>query len=208
VLKAPNLSRFDWLIHGFGLRDSVYPEGIHTVKQIHSARVVEASRNERAEADAIVTREPGLLIGVRTADCVPILIADERTRAVASIHAGWRGAAQNIAGAAVQELITRYGSRLEDLHAAIGPAVGPCCYEVGAEVASRFAGWNREPAGKTGPIRINLPGINEMQIREAGVADIWQAGECTFCAAERFFSFRREKERAGRMLSFVGASGA
>jgi YfiH family protein len=209
VLKAPNLTRFDWLIHGFGLRDSAYPPGITTVKQIHSGLVVEAGGEGAAEAhapqaDAIVTRKADLLIGVRTADCVPILIADERTRAVASIHAGWRGTAQNIAAAAVRELITRYGSRPADLHAAIGPAIGPCCYEVGPEVAGRFVRWSPELERKTEPASLNLPGINDIQLREAGVGDVWQAGECTFCAPERFFSFRREKERAGRMLSFIG----
>jgi polyphenol oxidase len=207
VLKAPNLSAFDWLIHGFGLRDSAYPAAITTVKQVHSGLVVEATwpgGDRIAEADAMVAREAGMLIGVRTADCVPILMVDARTRAVASIHAGWRGSAQNIATTAVHELIARYGSRVEDLHAAIGPAIGPCCYEVGPDVAQRFVAWNGTPARINEPMRLDLCSINERQLREAGLADIWQAQECTFCAAKRFFSFRREREQAGRMLSFLG----
>ena len=199
MLKAPNLSRYDWLVHGFGLRDSVYPEAVTTLKQIHSGTVVEAlspGGDRFAEGDALVTRSPGLVVGVRTADCVPILIVDARTHAVASVHAGWRGTAQQIASSAVRELITRFGSRAEDLHAAAGPSIGPCCYEVGDEVARQF--------GIDGPAKIDLPGINEKQLREAGVADVWLARECTFCAPEKYFSFRREKDQAGRMLSFAG----
>jgi purine-nucleoside/S-methyl-5'-thioadenosine phosphorylase / adenosine deaminase len=141
-----------------------------------------------------------VVVGVRTADCVPILIADERTHAVAAIHAGWRGAAEGIAGAAVQELIARYGSRPEDLHAAVGPAIGGCCYEVGPEVAIRF-GIETDSA-----VKIDLAAINERQLAAVGVEDVWLAGECTFCEGERYFSFRREREAAGRMVSFIGAS--
>jgi YfiH family protein len=210
VLRAPNLSAFDWLIHGFGLRDSAYPAPIATVKQIHSGLVVEVTwpgGDRIAEADAIVTRQPGMLVGVRTADCVPVLIVDERTRAVASIHAGWRGTAHNIVAAAVHELITRYGSRPRDLHAAIGPAIGPCCYEVGPDVARHFVEWCPDPERTNQPTRLDLPSVNERQLRAIGLVDIWQAEECTFCAAERFFSFRREKEQAGRMVSFIGTAG-
>jgi polyphenol oxidase len=156
-----------------------------------------------SEGDGLVTNTPGMLVGVRTADCVPILIADERTRAVASVHAGWRGTAQNIVGAAVRELITRFGSKAEDLHAAVGPSIGPCCYEVGVEVARQFD--TPEPEGDTR--KIDLPGINEIQLRDAGVTDVWVARECTFCESGKYYSFRREKEQAGRMMSFVGQIG-
>jgi YfiH family protein len=207
MLKAPNLSRYDWLAHGFGLRNSVYPDRITTLKQIHSGLVLEAAPpggDRFSEGDGLVTKAPGMLVGVRTADCVPILIADDRTRAVAAVHAGWRGTAQNIVAAAVCELTTRLGSRAEDLHAAVGPSIGPCCYEVGVDVAHQFD--TAEPEWNTveGPRKIDLPGINERQLRDAGVADVWVARECTYCEAERYYSFRREKEQAGRMMSFVG----
>jgi YfiH family protein len=201
MLKAPNLERLPWLIHGFGMRDSEYPPGIATLRQIHSGLVLEAltpGADRFAEGDALVTHNQGVLAGVRTADCVPILIADERNQAVAAIHAGWRGTAVRIVENAVDELRRRYGSRAEDLHAAIGPAIGGCCYEVGPEVARQF-GINTEA-----PVKIDLAAINERQLAEAGVLDIWQSGQCTFCAPERWFSFRREKEAAGRMLSFIG----
>ena len=200
MLQAPNLARFEWLTHGFGLRDSQYPAKITTVRQVHSNVVVDArSVDASTQADALISDLPGTIIGVRTADCVPILIADERLRAVAAVHAGWRGTAQLIAVAAVRELITHFGARLADLHAAIGPAIGLCCYEVGSEVARQF-GYD-----DSGPTHLDLAGINEQQLRVAGVRDVWRADECTFCGAERFYSYRREKEQAGRMRSFIGS---
>ncbi|HKD08371.1 MAG TPA: peptidoglycan editing factor PgeF [Bryobacteraceae bacterium] len=203
MLKAANLSRFSWVEHGFGFRDSEYPDPIATLRQVHSGRVFEAcppTADRFAEGDALVTNAPGLRVGVRTADCVPVLILDERTRAVAAIHAGWRGTAENIVSHAVYEMMTRYGTRQEDLHAAIGPSIGACCYEVGNDVALRF-----DPACRESNAYIDLPSINERQLTEAGVPDIWIARECTFCLPQRYFSFRREKEEAGRMISFIGA---
>ena len=208
MLRAPNLAQFEWLMHGFGQRDSGYPEGISTLKQIHSGIVLEASRacgDRFAEGDALVSGERGVTVGVRTADCVPILLADERTHAIAAAHAGWRGTAQNIVASAVREMRKRYGSREEDLHAAIGPSIGPCCYEVGVEVARQFGTWCPDLDNVEGPVQIDLPAINAAQLREAGVRDVWVAGECTFCLPERYFSYRREKEEAGRLLSFIGA---
>jgi hypothetical protein len=205
VILSPNLD-FAWLAHGFGLRDSVLPfDALTTAKQIHSARVLDACgrRGEHiGEGDAIISTEPGVAIGVRTADCVPILLADPVTGMVACVHAGWRGTAANIIGATVTELESR-GCRAEDLHAAIGPSIGPCCYEVGVEVARIFDPWSPN----MDMMKLDLPGINEAQLFQSGVQDIWKSGECTYCRPERFFSFRREKEQAGRMLSFVSRLG-
>jgi YfiH family protein len=209
LLKAPNLAAFDWLTHGFGQRDSVYPSPITTVKQIHSGIVIEATGtggDRIAEADGLVAQQPGLVVGVRTADCVPVLIIDARFRAVAAVHAGWRGSAANIVAVAVRELFTKYGSRPEDLYAAIGPSIGPCCYQVGSDVARQFREWTPEPELCLSclDLRLDLPAVNEMQLRKAGVRNVWKAGVCTFCEAEEYFSFRREKDQAGRMLSFIG----
>ena len=132
MITAPNLD-FSWLRHGFGLRDSVLPPLLTTAKQIHSAKVLDAcgrKGDQIGEGDAIVSSEPGVAIGIRTADCVPILVADRETRIVACIHAGWRGTAANIVGATVEVLRSR-GSKPENLHVAIGPSIGSCCYEVG-----------------------------------------------------------------------------
>jgi polyphenol oxidase len=186
------------------LRTSTYPENLTTVQQVHSARILDACgrKGERiGEADAIISSEPGVAIGIKTADCVPVLLADAENRAVAFVHAGWRGTAANILGATIDALRSR-GCRPEDIRVAIGPSIGSCCYEVGEEVARHFSQW---PEGiiASGVPKLDLRAINEMQAREAGVRQVWVSDECTFCQAERFYSFRREKAQAGRMISFV-----
>ncbi len=90
------------------------------------------------EADGVMTDEHGVALVVQVADCVPLLMADPRTGAVAAVHAGWRGTAANIAAAAVRRLQQQYGCRPEDLVAAIGPCIGACCYQVGPEVREAF----------------------------------------------------------------------
>jgi polyphenol oxidase len=199
MIESPNFADLEWLDHGFGLRDSAMPPGIKTVKQIHSSVVLDAA-SSAAEGDALISDLAGISVGVKTADCVPILLVDPSIPVVAAIHAGWRGSAENIAAAAVRELVARWKTHPENLRAAIGPSIGVCCYEVGAEVASRFEQW----IPVTKDRHLDLPAVNEIQLRAAGVTDIWKSGECTFCGAARFFSFRREREQAGRMLSFIG----
>jgi hypothetical protein len=207
MIKAPNLLDLEWLDHGFGLRDSELPAGVRTVKQIHSSIVLDAALDtstEAPEGDALLSDRAGIRVGVKTADCVPILLVDPSIPAVAAIHAGWRGSAENIVAAAVRELTARWKTRPGHLRAAIGPSIGVCCYEVGPEVARRFETWNPKMGQAQGPVHLDLPAINEAQLRAASVADIWKSGECTFCLPARFFSFRREREQAGRMLSFIG----
>jgi hypothetical protein len=128
---------------------------------------------------------------------LPVLLIDEERRAVAIVHCGWRGTAQQIAVRAVERMAARFGSRPEDLSAAIGPGVGPCCFEVGPEVAERF---NRE-----GRVKIDLRAEVACQLQTAGVSTkrIILGSFCTFCQADEFWSFRREGERAGRMWSAV-----
>ncbi len=203
MITAPNLD-FDWLVHGFGLRTSTYPPDLTTAQQVHSARVLDAcgmKGEQLGEGDSIVSGEAGVAIGIRTADCVPILIADPETRIVACVHAGWRGTAANIIGVTIDHLRS-LGCRPGDLHVAIGPSIGPCCFEVGAEVASHFAAWSPDTVADR-KVNLDLPAINERQAIGEGVRQIWKSGECTFCRPERFYSFRREKQQAGRMISFV-----
>jgi polyphenol oxidase len=203
MIQAPNFADLDRLDHGFGLRDSDLPPGILTVKQIHSSIVLDAA-DPRPEGDALLSDRAGVLVGVKTADCVPILLVDPSIPVVAAIHAGWRGSAENIAATAVRELSARWNSRPADLRAAIGPSIGVCCYEVGPEVAYRFETWNAQLRQAQRPVHLDLRAINEAQLRAAGVTNIWKSGECTFCLPGRFYSFRREREQAGRMLSFIG----
>jgi polyphenol oxidase len=205
MISAANFADLDGLVHGFGERSSSYPEGITTAKQIHSAIVKNARGGigSIGEADALILKDTGVLVGIRTADCVPILLADPSTGVVAAIHAGWRGTAEGIAAGAVRSLMAEWQIDPRNLRAAIGPSIGSCCYEVGPEVAQRFG------IRVSRPVHLDLPAINEMQLRATGVSNIWKSGACTFCAMTasegyRFHSFRREREAAGRMVSFVG----
>jgi YfiH family protein len=201
MITAPNLAEFDWLVHGFGLRDSPPPAGVTTAKQIHSDIVLDAAgrRGEVVgEGDALISNQPGIVVGVKTADCVPILLVDASTRIVASVHAGWRGTAQNIVAATIRRLSSLWKTDPANIHGAIGPSIGECCYEVGPEVAEQFG------IVTGAKVHVDLASINERQLRAAGVTNIWKSGECTFCRADRFFSYRRERERAGRMMSIIG----
>jgi polyphenol oxidase len=133
---------------------------------------------------------------VKTADCLPILLVDERRRAVGAVHAGWRGTVSRVAISTLRAMSTWWGTRPEDLHAAIGPGIGKCCFEVGPEVAVQFG----EPADRA---HIDLEAANCRQLVEAGLAPerIYSSGLCTFCSHELFHSFRRDREQAGRMHS-------
>ncbi len=203
IYRVTELEAFSWLMHGFGTREAdVLRQFVRlaTLKQIHSAACVAAGGRTGVlgEGDALLEDTPGSMVAVKTADCVPILLVDERRRAVAAVHAGWRGTAAGIVGKAVADMAGRFGTEPVDLHAAIGPSIGPCCYEVGPEVAEQF--------GETGRIHLDLPAINRRQLLEAGVTEgrIYASNLCTMCRPGEFYSYRRDREAAGRLYSFVG----
>jgi polyphenol oxidase len=207
LLRSSALDRFDWLDHGFGARDSeswLDAQPAATLKQIHSAIVVEACAQGRlGEGDSLITRQPGLWIGVRTADCYPVVLADPAHHAIAVVHAGWRGAAAEILARTIEEMTARFSTRPADLNAAIGPGIGACCYEVGAEVASKFTRWIAEfPATPRGFL-LDLLSVLRRQLEEMGVreANIDAAALCTCCHPVEFHSFRRDSDAAGRMVS-------
>ncbi len=201
--RAAALDSFEWLLHGFGTRDSAIPDsfpGLATLKQVHSADCICAQGRSGllGQGDALIENTPGAIVAVKTADCIPILLVDARLRVVAAVHAGWRGTVAGIAGKAVGAMRDRYGSRPADLHAAIGPGIGECCYEVGPEVAAHF--------GKTCRACVNLADANRLQLIDIGVTAgrIYPSNLCTMCRAQDFHSFRRDRDAAGRMFSFVG----
>lgn len=202
-LKAGVLESLGWLEHGFGTRGAELPENLAGLKQVHSDVIFTAEEAGVCGAgDALVTSREGLAVSIRTADCYPVLLADPRNRAVAAIHAGWRGTAARIVQKTIQRMSAEFGTRAHEVHAAVGPGIGVCCYEVGPEVACQFG-----DAVLTRHIRahLNLATENRKQLEAAGVPlqNIEALDICTFCDAERFFSYRREKETAGRMTSFV-----
>jgi YfiH family protein len=206
VYRARPLDEYGWLSHGFGTRHSPLLPRLATLKQVHSTVCIHAAGRTGllGNGDALADATPGNAVAVKTADCIPILLADVRLRAVAAVHAGWRGTADGIAGTAIDAMRQWFGTAPEDLRAAIGPGIGECCYEVGPEVAARLGVVSR------GHVRVDLAEANRRQLEAAGVpADrIYTAGLCTMCKPEDFYSFRREREHAGRMYSFIGLTAA
>jgi YfiH family protein len=204
VYRVRSLARLEWLEHGFGTRSFLPPESLATLRQIHSDIAVYADRGGcLGEGDALLSDTPGLRIGVKTADCLPILLVDDLHRTVAAAHAGWRGIVNCVVISALHAMSMRWRTSPQNLHVAIGPGIGKCCFEVGPEVAIRFG----ESAVRT---HIDLEAANRRQLIEAGVAPerIYSSRLCTFCNGEQFHSFRRDRELAGRMMSFVGIRAA
>jgi YfiH family protein len=192
------------------------------VWQMHSAdiRVVrdkEDARSDEERCDALMTNAPGILLAVKSADCVPIILGDTRTGACAAVHAGWRGTVARIVEHTMERMNAEYGTRAEDLRAAIGPAAGACCYEVGAEVIEAFRSNFSDADSLFQPTReghalIDLQRANRNQLVQAGVhADhVHLAPFCTMCRTDLFFSYRREKSllgRVGRLMSVIGKAG-
>jgi len=209
--------------------------GLVALKQVHSdaIQVFHAAPTDSAPVgDASATPHPGLLLAIQTADCVPILLVDPRNRAVAAIHAGWRGTLARIAQKAVGAMQREFSSRPSDLLAAIGPSIGPCCYEVGAELVTQFTSqfadaaeyfdeprtgdepnplqWlNMRPPGHQPPpkaVHLDLRKANRSQLLAAGLhaGNIFVSEFCTGCRKDLFFSYRKEGPRSGRLLSVIG----
>ena len=177
------------------------------MRQVHGATVRRAPWDAPPAADAAIATEPGDLLGVETADCLPVLLVDPVRRLTAAAHAGWRGTAVGVVVRAVEALVAA-GSRRSDLVAALGPGIGPCCYEVGGELRDAFpppaAAFFRP--GPRGRPHLDVRSANVGQLLDAGVAEerIHHVEECTSCRADRYYSYRRDGPGGGRMISFVG----
>jgi YfiH family protein len=192
---------------------------LRTLRQIHSCiTVVQQSAPEvipgpGPEADGSMTQQPGILIGVMTADCIPVLVADPVQRAVAAFHAGWRGSVERIVEHGIERMQREFGSNPRNLVAAIGPGIGPCCYTIGEEVLTRFSS-NFRYSGDLftvdgDQLRINLWEANRRQLLDAGLHEsaISIVGGCTSCHPELFFSHRASAGHAGRMMAVIGIRG-
>ena len=179
------------------------------VRQVHGCRVVEADAGAEPgeEADAVISAFPGVAASVSVADCAPVLIADPRSGSAAAVHAGWRGTLARAAAEGVRALVERHGARPSDLLAAIGPSIGPCCFEVSRELAVRFRDELGAATGNPRNLgsRADLWLANEQILRAAGLARrrIEVLGRCTSCEDDVFFSHRRDQGRTGRHLAFI-----
>jgi len=210
VYRCAAWESLGWLEHGFGTRQSegwLPEEASADLKQIHSDVIVRAETpaSRFCEGDALVTDRPGLWIRIRTADCLPVLLMDGRRRAVAAVHCGWRGTALELAALAVRRMGEEFGSDPADVRAAVGPGIAACCFEVGPEVAREFRGAFPERSDLEGRANVDLAEAVARQLEGVGVRRdrIEASGLCTRCGGERFHSYRRDRERAGRMESGI-----
>jgi YfiH family protein len=200
--------------HGFGVRGTRPPADLARPRQVHGAQVAALGPDGSVaprEADAIVSALPGRAVGIVTADCLPILMAAADGGAVAAVHAGWRGLARGVVAAALRALRARTDA---EIVAAIGPHVGPCCYEVDAPVIDALrAGLGDalshalHPA-RPGHAQLDLAAVARAALRREGLAEDSVgalADACTCCGVERFHSYRRDGAAAGRLVHFIAA---
>ncbi|MGD2146771.1 MAG: peptidoglycan editing factor PgeF [Anaerolineae bacterium] len=190
----------------------VDPERVVCPWQVHGARVdvvgPEHLGTVRPRTDALVTEEPGVPLMMRFGDCTPILLFDRARRVAGLAHAGWRGVVAGVVEASVRTMEERLGCTPSSIWAGIGPTIGPCCYEVGADVAHVIAaacpGEARVIRRVNGHVRADLPAAVEAQLRDVGVREVEQANLCTSCRVDEFFSHRAEEGRTGRFGIVMG----
>ncbi|HKS74224.1 MAG TPA: peptidoglycan editing factor PgeF [Terriglobales bacterium] len=260
------LKKFSWLIPGFSTRrdgnlgftkhasrltverardafvkriTKGVPWPLVTLRQIHSDLIhcITGNPSEHLSGDGLITRTPGLLLAVQTADCIPVIVVDSKHRAIGVFHAGWRGTVKRIVEKGVGEMRRHFGTQPKDIYAAIGPGVHNCCYQVGEEVRERFKSQfaygadlfretkesdeiherypllfltARAPGHSEGhfpkKIFLDLIEANRRQLIDAGVPPkhITASPLCTSCRTDLLFSYRKEKENAGRLMAVVG----
>jgi YfiH family protein len=211
------------------LAAAIGASSVARLNQVHGREVVAVRRRQPAVAaspagDALVSDDPRVAVAVRAADCVPLLMADRARGVVAAVHAGWRGTAAKVAVAALATLGSEFGTDPKDVVVAIGPSIGPCCYEVGSELVDAFAAagheryliqrWFATPPAPRGAmhadrprLRLDVAGANRDQLVLAGVdeAGIFTANLCTAMHLDLLTSFRVEKENAGRIAGVIRA---
>jgi YfiH family protein len=190
-------------------------QSMFDVWQVHSADIVIANAAHprfdnppEFKADGIVTTNPDVTLFMRFADCTPILLYDPRARAVAIVHAGWQGTVKRAAGAAVKTMQAAYGSRPEDILAAIGPAIGPDHYEVGSDVIEQVRYSFGDDATRVlqkreGRTFFDLWSANTMVLEQAGVRQVELAGLCTACHPDDWYSHRAGKGKTGRFGALI-----
>lgn len=228
-LTVPNLSLHADLVHGFTTRAfgadyakiaaalapkmNITAAQVFRLEQTHSNTVVVIDdRSDPAKlptGDALITKHPGIVIGVKTADCLPILVFDRKAKVVAAIHAGWRGLAAGIVQKTLGILLRECGCQLQTLEFAFGPCISPARFEVGDEVIEKFRetfgvrfAYKKHPSEKA---RLDLSGTARMSCEDIGFyhRNLSEVGLCTFERNDLFYSHRREPG-AGRQFNFIG----
>jgi YfiH family protein len=198
--------------HGLGHKRGVVPTDLITCTQVHGATVLDYAGQPAVlsgtEGDAIISQSPGACLGVRTADCLPILLYTDDGRTVAAVHAGWRGTVAGISVATITAFADRYDIAPDQLCVTFGPCIRPCCYQVGDElidaVHENYPRWSgmlleSRPDGAY----FDLAALNRLQLESIGITRITDAGACTCCNADDYHSYRRDAEASGRMVSWI-----
>ncbi len=224
-LQADGWERFPALVHGFSsqihdrapvaLNIEAKQWDLRTLTQVHGDEILfvtpDTPKNNGTEADGLSTQSEGVLLGIATADCVPVLLVAPQKKVVAALHAGWRGTLKGITARALTLLSSTWDVAPSEVWMACGPAIGPCCYEVSREVGeSLYERWGMnnsatwQPKGEKGQLDLRL--LNLLQGEQGGIprTQMQAVGPCTFCEATLFTSYRREGTSAGRQLSVIG----
>lgn len=230
-LSASPLRRQEGVVHAFGTRGphaydggdladlfGIQGESFLTGTQVHGDHVIVLDEKDSSPCrtpaetpcDGLVTNRSRCAVGIRTADCIPLLLADPLRRVVGAVHAGWKGTVLGIAEKTIALLVNRFSCRPSDIIAAIGPAIGPCCYEVGNDVYDEMSSraWRNAvfSARKAdGRRMLDLAGANRQQLLHAGlsVGNIITIPLCTACRSDLFYSWRGEGDEAGRQISGI-----
>ena len=190
-------------------------DALLSLHQVHSTDVIEVTEpawlGERPKADAMVTKNPRIGLGILTADCAPVLFSDPNAKVVGAAHAGWKGAMNGITDNTIDAMIN-LGAKREDISAAVGPCISQASYEVGQEFFETFADENPDYArffisGKGDKMQFDLPSFVLHRLREAGIKTATWVGECTYAAPKKFYSYRRTTHAGepdyGRLISVI-----
>lgn len=194
-------------------------EGCTFAEQVHGNQVSIVSQAERGKGrldkedsilnvDALITAEPDTCLCVMYADCVPLYFVDPVRQVIAVSHAGWKGTSQNIVSTTINKMKEIYGSDPADIHAAIGPSIGQCCYEVNQDVVDKIGAAVTpvmQPSSNSGKFMLNLQEINRLLMQKAGIvsSNIEISKLCTSCQTDQFYSYRAEGGTTGRMIAWL-----
>jgi len=223
VIKVPQLARIPFLWHGFGdlswgekdLRQLAESLGFRPLflKQVHSDVVhfIAEVPQRTLRGDAAVTRLPGLLLAIKTADCLPVVLVEEKRRVIAAVHCGWKGTSQRVLEKVVLGMKEHFGADPAAILAGFGPCIGGGCYEVGEDVRRTFVESDfptslfRPITGHSGKYLLDLRSANRLQLLKSGIKanHIFSLDICTHCDP-KFPSYRRDRDATRRMLTFIG----
>ena len=224
-LSDPRFEETNLVTHAFSLKTIPTPEklaetlNINTLdlthaEQVHEDKIAIIDENTKGKVakgcDALVTAAPHIPLVIRTADCVPIFLLDPKTKSIALVHAGWKGTLLKIAEKTIQTMRKSFGAQASDILAAIAPSIGECCYEVKKDVIEQLKGSEKNwkefvTTSKENKWHLNLSKLNISQLLRAGIQEknITTSKSCTSCEKDMFYSYRRDREKTGRMYGLI-----